>query len=441
MHLSIKARLAISLAAILAPLLVFSAISSYYDSKTVNMVHEIVVDPLQEMRGSARLVELAHDVEKQVHAHLFYGDAAAPPAYREAAAGLEQAMGEFGANPHLLPEQREQLDLAREAWTALRRDYDRLVAARGDASPGARMRVLAVADARFHRFDQHLNDIYGIANRELTENIVEIGSIQRRADAYLPWVIGGGLLLVSVVALLVVRMIMTPIEKLQSAARAFQRGDLTHRITGMAPDELGALMTTMNDMAASLFEAQQRLVSLSSRDGLTGALNRGEFDRRLVSEWERVRRRGSPLALLLLDLDHFKNVNDAHGHLVGDQVLIAMAQLVEDQIRRPDHFARFGGEEFAIILPETGLAEAQQLAERLRTGIASLGTDTGMGDSVTVTTSIGIAVSTDATSPMELLTQADRNLYRAKRDGRNRVRGPDAAHADAPAPSGPAGPA
>jgi two-component system, cell cycle response regulator len=155
-------------------------------------------------------------------------------------------------------------------------------------------------------------------------------------------------------------------------------------------------------------------------DGLTGLANRRVLDDRLPREWEACRRRNTPLAVVISDLDHFKAINDRHGHAVGDKVLRQSAATLARVIRTSDFVARYGGEEFVVVAPDCELIAAVRLAERFRTAIAQLRIDEHGAD-VPVTTSVGVAALTDLdrTVPAELLRRADEALYRAKESGRN----------------------
>ena len=173
---------------------------------------------------------------------------------------------------------------------------------------------------------------------------------------------------------------------------------------------------------------RERLQHLGLADALTGVNNRRFFDQRLPEEIARNRRSGTPLSCLLIDVDHFKNFNDRYGHQAGDHALRGVAQLVRSLLRRSDIFARFGGEEFAVLLPETGQAAAAIIAERIRHRAESARFAIGGGLNASVTLSIGVATlepeSADrepASLRVRLVEAADRGLYRAKGNGRNRV--------------------
>ncbi len=155
-------------------------------------------------------------------------------------------------------------------------------------------------------------------------------------------------------------------------------------------------------------------------DSLTGLANRGVFDDRLPREWEACRRRRTALAVMIADLDHFKAINDRHGHAAGDNVLRQSAATLARVIRTSDFVARYGGEEFVVVAPDCEISAAVRLAERFRTAIEQLRIDEH-GETIPVTTSVGVASFADLTrtGPAELLRRADEALYRAKEAGRN----------------------
>lgn len=167
---------------------------------------------------------------------------------------------------------------------------------------------------------------------------------------------------------------------------------------------------------ATLVEQTKRLASY---DPLTGLMNRRAFAAAVLGETARVDRNPSDLSLLLLDIDHFKSINDMHGHQQGDLVLAAVGKAL--QTRESDWAGRWGGEEFVVALPDTDVAGAATVAERLRRSIAALSLSTAAGTSVPVTASIGVATRLVGESFDGLVERADRAMYEAKRAGRNRV--------------------
>ncbi|HEY4645997.1 MAG TPA: sensor domain-containing diguanylate cyclase [Steroidobacteraceae bacterium] len=171
-----------------------------------------------------------------------------------------------------------------------------------------------------------------------------------------------------------------------------------------------------------------RLLRSGMTDFLTGWHNRRYLHTRIKEELARAQRHGTPVACLMIDLDHFKQINDAFGHLAGDHVLRELAQRIDGQIRGSDTAARFGGDEFAILLPETSAAEAAQLAERIRQIVCCNPVDVGTGHTHPLSISIGVAAVNPGRGERDLkavadglLAEADAALYRAKARGRGRV--------------------
>lgn len=166
--------------------------------------------------------------------------------------------------------------------------------------------------------------------------------------------------------------------------------------------------------------AERELLALATQDALTGLLNRGALDQQLAAEFDRARRYRRPLALLMVDIDYFKGINDRYGHVTGDRVLSAVGQSLKAALRTCDIAGRYGGEEMAVVLPETGLEGAFLAAERVRTAIEDLVVH-DPGIVLRVTVSAGVAVLADGHADFNALVEsADRALYQAKRGGRNR---------------------
>ncbi len=175
--------------------------------------------------------------------------------------------------------------------------------------------------------------------------------------------------------------------------------------------------------ARKLGDTLGQLRQMAKHDALTGLANRREFDRMLEEEWQRSSRFNHPFALVLLDIDHFKKVNDTYGHQSGDEVLKHVASLLAGQVRTVDRVARYGGEEFAILMIETDRKAAVQGLQRLFALLAETPCD--LADkkiSLPVTLSAGVAMMPDdASGVKELVAAADKALYSAKKAGRNRV--------------------
>ncbi len=172
----------------------------------------------------------------------------------------------------------------------------------------------------------------------------------------------------------------------------------------------------------ALYDANAKLQELAHYDPLTGVSNRRHFEQQGLLEVARARRHDAPLCLLMMDIDHFKRINDTHGHAVGDQVLQVLAESVQAELRENDLLARLGGEEFAVLLPNTTMIDARAVADRVRVVLANAKVTAESGAVITFTASMGLAKLDEASGDLKsLLEVADKCLYRAKENGRNRV--------------------
>lgn len=217
-----------------------------------------------------------------------------------------------------------------------------------------------------------------------------------------------------------VRDLRRGLGRVVDAAAAIEAGRFDGRILdeGLHGD-LVPVARAFNAMAARVEQHRRELQGVASHDGLTGLLNRRAFTEELTTELERSHRYGHLTALLLLDIDHFKRVNDTHGHPAGDAVLRAVAEQVTSAVRAIDRVGRWGGEEMAVLLPETDEGPACRVAERIGALVAERSVVVD-GAVIRVTASLGVAVSSSE-GPDELVRRADQALYHAKEAGRNRV--------------------
>ncbi|RMG20306.1 MAG: diguanylate cyclase [Deltaproteobacteria bacterium] len=219
-------------------------------------------------------------------------------------------------------------------------------------------------------------------------------------------------------------IMLTGQEAVEKKVRALEAGASDYLTKPFEPAELVARVKVHLKLKAlqdELKEANARLSTLAVTDPLTGLFNRRHLMDLLETELDRARRHGTPLALLVVDVDHFKAINDTHGHQMGDRVLVAIAKKLKSCLRKHDLIARYGGEEFVVLLPHTGRTEAAATGEKLRDAVAGAPFTETAG--IPITVSIGAATYPDAglETVDDLLLRADEALYRAKALGRDRV--------------------
>ena len=242
--------------------------------------------------------------------------------------------------------------------------------------------------------------------------------------------------------------LIKPLEMLLSGVRQAQSGNLKIMLPAQFEDEIGILTHAFNDMintirlaqgelrqineeleervrlrTAELAESEERYRHLATIDPLTGLYNRRYFYEKAGQEILRAARYGKPIAAMMLDIDHFKKVNDTYGHAAGDVVLREVAVCCQQNVRQVDIVARYGGEEFVVFLPESNLDNAQLAAERIRQAVAALVIRHPEEEKdIQVTISIGLADYTEERKTLEqILSGADQALYQSKQNGRNRV--------------------
>jgi diguanylate cyclase (GGDEF)-like protein len=250
--------------------------------------------------------------------------------------------------------------------------------------------------------------------------------------------IGGVFILV---ALKIVQSMMRPVHALKLGAQRINEGLVGVNIPRGSNDEIGLMIDTFNEMAKTITLARaelqyknkvlntqndqlqdmnRKLEELSITDGLTGLFNHRHFWNIMNTELSRVNLYQGDLALLLIDIDDFKRVNDQFGHAVGDLLLQSIARVLKDTVRETDIVARYGGEEFAILLPDTDRTGVENVSEKLRTGVEALRFQVPETD-ITISVTISLGVSVFRGNRREFFNAADRALYVSKSEGKNRV--------------------
>ena len=285
--------------------------------------------------------------------------------------------------------------------------------------------------------------VMGLADA-VPELAITVLAERDRAEVYGTWIelrniflalVAALVLIVTAVAFQMGRSIVLPLQRLIRAADRIAAGDLDVRLNATRSDELGHLTQVFNQMTDRLRrnhaeimaanEAMQQqnevLKTLSITDSLTGLYNRSKLDSILSDQLARFKRSHRPFTLLMLDIDHFKTLNDTYGHITGDEILAAVSRILLQSIRSIDYAARYGGDEFIIILTETSADLAWKTAERVRSQVEAL-QPMVKGRQIALTVSIGIVESQlEDMTATAVFARADHALYEAKRAGRNRA--------------------
>jgi len=324
-----------------------------------------------------------------------------------------------------------------------------LLGARADAGTLAPLEPRTVALLRaqpgepFRFSGHHWSDVLGVADVPRSLPLLVVAERDHR-EVYQAWLallqffaalVAGLTLLVGISAWWMGHSIVGPLNHLTDAADRIARGDLEVTLRAAPNGEIGHLTRVFNLMADRLrhshaevaaasdaLQQQNRLLeTLAVTDGLTGVYNRKKLTDILADQFARFRRSRRPFALLMVDIDSFKVINDTRGHAAGDEVLARAAAILRHTVRAVDYVARYGGEEFVVVLVETTTAAARDVAERIRSVVEAERFGAG-DDPIAVTVSIGVTHShEDDDGPEGVLGRADAALYEAKRAGRNKV--------------------
>lgn len=311
--------------------------------------------------------------------------------YRNIRGQVEVAFSELISALDGTPQARGLVERARDNWTVADQHATELLSVVG--LPGDRHVI--ETQQRFHGRVVTTTDLLAATYTQISQAIMDDHDMANRSYERSMWLAGiaGGLSLLSIAfgVVMIGRVLSQSVDRLVDGAIRFADGDRLHRINVSVPPELHRVAVEFNLMIGRIQASEEALAELALQDSLTGLANRRAFDGALDDMWSRHQRFGEPGALLAIDLDHFKQVNDTYGHAAGDEVLRSVASVMRHCLRPSDKVFRVGGEEFSVLLPRTGLSQAHETAERLRRAIGAKAVQSN-GNIITPTASIGLAV-------------------------------------------------
>jgi len=418
---SIKFRFLVAIVAMVLPLLILGVTTYVSINRVVDAFNHVVEDPYTELREVARLQVAVSAALMPPNDYLVHGDKSERKNFEQQAAEVDLQFDRINAILGSGHEESGFIRSAHQKWLAGKKQAQAvLLMPRPVGSPQAAL-AMERMDIQFEKVLSELEAANQLSTQEATEALATAKMV--RNDAVMKAVLSVivGVMVAIVVGWLLMQNTVTPIQELHRAVQQFGRGNLGERADVFSRDEVGKLASAFNDMASQVQSMTETLTDESIHDPLTGAINRREFERQFQKMLQHSIRHNRPLTVAMLDLDHFKGVNDTHGHQVGDELLKTFCSVVEGNLRPGDVFARYGGEEFIAVLPESDAMGARRVAERLRLLAGGSGVKRN-GKMVSTTVSIGLATfPADGSTVDQLLAAADRALYGAKAAGRDRV--------------------
>lgn len=443
MTIRIRTKIIISFSAIFI-LLSFLAALSYYNR---NVLYQSMLSLEKETGDLKVLSDLKLSIDMVLmppNDYLITGDAKEGTRYVYALEEAEKGLKRLASMASRKGYSMAEIKGVMERFEDVKKRADEILSLRDPVGSYRGSRLMKEMDAVSGEIVlSHLDRLYFLQKTAIENEIALAASARKKVDMAL---LAGGALSVAtafIIAFYLLRSIIDPITKFKEGAQIIRGGNLSHRIDIRDGMEVNVLADEFNMMADRLMEshnelekkveartrelndANRRLKELSITDGLTGVYNQRHFYERLENEARRAARYGKPLSLIMADLDFFKRYNDGNGHLEGDNLLREIALTILRNVREQDIVSRYGGEEFAVIMPETDREGARATAERIRKAVFEQGFrfEERQPDGK-LTISIGVGGYSDKTpEPKDMIREADTALYRAKELGRNRVEG------------------
>jgi two-component system, cell cycle response regulator len=422
-HFSLRDRLVIGVGAMLLPLIALAGGAYLSFEGAIGTFERTENRRLEELFPLAQLDSLLSASNDLVENPTGIAPSEASGRYRALSQNIDATIFAMLASPSQLPEKHTLLLQIQKKWLAARTDGDSMF---------LQTSVLTntVKHQRIKSFDRSVTDAksdvqqlnYLLSHLQTMDNLAQASQVKQSVRQMIAIAFLFAIAIVALSAKWLAQHTLVPMRMLQAGVSRFGEGDLSYRIQLTSQDELAALATSFNTMAQTLEKSQADLTRLATLDGLTGVYNRREFNRWLTLEIDRSRREFEPVSLLMVDIDHFKKLNDTYGHQAGDEALRCVGRLLLREVRPGDHVARYGGEEFSIILPKASSADAFTIAERIRAAIEAQVIPLSLHQSLTFTASLGFAtLHIDRETEEAFAQRADRALYYAKHNGRNRV--------------------
>lgn len=419
---SLKSAFIAGMASIMLVLLAMGMASVTYLNQSLQHTAKIISDPFKEMHHVMKLQLSLQQAAMPVNDHIIHANPDEQRNYLELKQTVFRDFDMLMSLETLHTDQRESVSQSRQEWLQAIEIGDDIMNTRQPTGNPAVATRMEEFDAQIDNAIASLEHVHKLVQKEIREREASLNKV---IDQHIVTVLGifvAGLAITVIGFILLARAIFSPLLAISHSMDKFSRGDLEHRIDGKMMTEIKQLADGFNSMADNINEMQSELERQGTEDPLTGCFNRRKLNEDLRTELSRARRLEEKLSVLMIDLDHFKKINDNHGHLAGDVVLKAAVDAMQHQLRDYDTLYRYGGEEFTALLPEINAERAHIAAERIRNALSNTQIRIDSDQFVSVTASIGISTyPADAEDCESMLNAADRAVFKAKELGRNCV--------------------
>lgn len=420
---SLRNRLIISIGTMLLPLVVFAIVGYSFFINAVNVLEKTRTESFGVVITIVHLEKNILEAAMPPNDYLVNGNPDEKKNFNNLVREVEAHFDAARKAPFQQEQERTLVGAAYDEWLAVKSMGEKLFAYDRPIGNRAARAEMKLFDRKISVVSERLHEVHAIIQAELKNSLDEAHAAKMQVQIIVILIFAVGVLILLVVGVFLARSILRPVKALEAGTKQFSGGDLSARVNVMVSDELGHLITAFNSMADQIEKNQNALKELSIRDGLTGLYNKREFLGRLTAEVDRSIRYEQLFSLIMVDIDFFKKVNDTYGHLCGDDVLRTMAAFIKKNMRAVDCVARYGGEEIAVIMPNSPIGRAVIVAERCRQLVAQYSFVVAPEQAISLTISLGVAAfPRDGRTGEELIAAADSALYHAKHSGRNCVR-------------------
>lgn len=420
---SLRQRLSVGLGTMLLPFLLLAGGALISFEGAIDSFEKQENIGLEQLFPLARIEGLLLDISGVVNSGTKKSEADITTAFEKISGNIDYNVTFILTRPSQLPERNESIYRIREEWEELEDLGLAIVQSKAQVSSENRTSQVLEFQEKLQNILQNVQELnYRLIAFQNTENLRKAEAVRERVRGLVAIIFLLALTIAVICAYALSRSILVPLHQLQEGVKHLGEGNFKYRIRLKTQDEFAHLATTFDSMAESLEQSQRDLERLATLDGLTEVYNRREFNRWLSVEVERSKRDNHSVSLIMVDIDHFKQLNDQYGHQAGDEALCCVAQLLRKEVRPGDIVSRYGGEEFAIILPKATVEDCATVAHRICREIAIQPIRISADERIHLTASLGLAsFPSDVTTKGALLRRADQALYQAKRMGRNQV--------------------
>ena len=402
--------------------LALSAVVGYImlDRGVIAAFQDVAARQREQINPTQRLQLMLWEAAVPLNLYLDAGDPEELAAFCAARQRIEAGFARLHEALASTPDEQQLVERASADWNQADHVATEVISVRRSAGDSHGVDLAQRFDGLLARATDKLGAVYEALAVDLKRDH-DVAIVAYERSQWIAGIAAGVSVLLVLAGIAVIgRFMLSSIDRLVEGVTRFAAGDRDHRIEVRVPPELRRVAAEFNRMIERVQASENALADQARRDAMTGLLNRRAFDEALYDASARMRRLGEKIVLLILDLDHFKQINDTYGHSAGDDVLRATARAVTSSVREIDKAFRIGGEEFAVLLQGADTAAITATAERLRIAIMERPVAVARG-LINVTVSIGVAMTRQTGEAEALFAAADAALYRAKAEGRNRI--------------------